>query len=67
MFSDRFLKTDDNAYNGHSGLPERHEEEPVAETVVTVIFSDLKQFVADVLSDTLEADVWLLPLTIPRL
>lgn len=66
MFSDRFLKTDDNAYNGHSGLPERHEE-PVAETVVTVVFSDLKQFVADVLSDTLEADVWLLPLTIPRL
>lgn len=29
------------------------EEEPVAETVVTVIFSDLKQFVADVSSDTL--------------
>lgn len=57
MFSDRFLKKDDNAYNGkksdvHSGLPERHEEEPVTENVA-VIFSDLKQFVADVLSDTL--------------
>lgn len=58
MFSDRFLKTEDNAYNGnksdvHSGLPEGHEEEPVTESVVTVIFSDLKQFVADLLSDTL--------------
>lgn len=37
----------------HNGWPERHEEEPVTETVVSVIFSDLKQFVADVLSDTL--------------
>lgn len=56
MFSDRF-RTDDNACNGnksdvHNGLPERREEEPVTETVVTVIFSDLKQFVA-VCSDTL--------------